>query len=686
MLKYLRRYYLTLRKYRTLVVVITLISVLGAFIKTMRTPDMYRASTTMELVYRSPAVVPTMQSGTLRSPYWSYDEFANTQIRIIHSSAIGRRVIESMGLKGWSPADVAGRIQILQIPQSHLIVISAIGTNPDRVAMLANATAQAFQDFQFEKQVRTSKKIIQWLRNRIEEVLEDLRKSRQAEYEFAREKKIVSLEGHRSVLNERLEKLQIAYSDTRTKRLRLEAVYDQLKKIKALGNAGYDKLSSVITGKYSGYAETIQLDLAKAAVAISEAATTYGPKHPKMVRLMASYRMMQKNLRDLVDKYVESAHIDWNEMLAQERALKTELSSLTDETQAFNKTWMAYLGLQQDVEKSQQLYDILIQRLKEIDITKNLQSETSHVVEAAEPPAAPFAPNIKLNLLAALLLGLGIGVGLAFLADYYDPRVRYAEEFSNLTKIPVLVEIPIIGQDIADPMERNRYIQRITQLEPASHEAEIYRVLRTHLLFGGENNKAIRTLIISGVHPKEGKSTVATNLAISMAAMERRVLLVDADIRRASLTHSFEFEDMPGLSETISGEEEWQSVIQSTEIANLFMVPAGAMQVNPGELLTSKSLRRLINNWKTQFDTIIIDMAPVLAVSDTLSLAADVESLLLVVKPGSATKNEVLATVDRLKRMQANVIGAVFNQVDAPEAPASGYYYYYRRGGHETEL
>ena len=682
----LRKYWMTVLKYRVLIGAVTVVCLLVTFFSTLRMPKLYRANAVIELESRSESIVPTIESQRSSVPYWNLDEFIYTQTKIIESREVARRAIETLGLKDWTPEMVIQAINVRLIEKSRLVEIEAIVADPDLAVSLAMAVSQAYMDNQFEKQVKQSRLVVQWLSDRIDEVHEDLRKSQEDQLRFAADKRIVSLEDRRNVLTERLENTEGAYGKARTERLELEANYRKLQAIHDDKDAGISKLTGMLVNNYTELGTNIRSESAQVEAAIAERSVIYGPEHPELKSLIARRDELNRQVRGQVEQLVERARIEWQVAQAKETQLSQELRRLTDEILAFNDTWLSYTTLAQSVDKNEKIYDILMQRLKEADVTRNLQNETAQLVEAATPNYRHFSPNMALNLGVALLLGLALGIGLAFVAEYYDPRIKFASEFSKLTKLPVLVEMPVTGEHILAQEDREDYVRKIVFHEPASPEAELYRVLRTQITFGGENRKPLRTVMVTGVHPKEGKSTVASNLGISIASMDRKVLMVDGDIRRASLSSAFHFRDVPGIADVLAGTYDWQSVIQTTDVPNLFLVPAGRIVDNPSELLLSGHLKRLLHNWQTEFDHVIIDMAPVLAVSDALTLAASVDGCLLVLKPETSTKEDILETVERLRGVQANILGAVFNQVRQAEVGANPYYYYYRSGNLETEL
>ena len=681
----LRRYVRTLRKYSALIAIITLGCFLGAFIMTYRQPKLYSAQTLIELKMEGDALVPKLSYGG-RVPYWNSGEFVKTQTRILQSTEVAKRVVDALGLdeKIWTPERISGNLIVEPIDGSRLLSIKAIGGDPDLVVNISTMAAQSYIDLQEEKQVRQSRQMLMWLDDRVAEVQKDLRKSQQNKVDFAAQNKIISLEDQRSVLSTRLTDLEIEYNKVRVDRIQKEGAYGKLKRILAGVGGPEDQLAILDFNNTANVA--MQGEYRKVQAEVARLAAIYGPKHPRLQEATAVLQKIEEQIAFSAKQTIQRAKQDWEVAFSKEAALEVELESLTQELLNFNDTWVEYVALSQEVEKNEEIFEILLGSLKEADVTRHLQKETAQIIEPATPNYKPFSPNLVLNLSVALVLGCSLGIVIAFVAEYYDPRIRFPSEFTKATNLPVLIELPFSGESIKDEVEREAYVRKIVYLEPASPEAELYRVLRTQVTFGGENRKPMRSVVVTGVHPREGKSTVSINLGLSIASMDRRVLMVDGDIRRASLSQSFGYTDQLGLSDVLANRIDWLEATQKTDIPNLHVLPSGTLEKNPSELMVSGLLQRLLRSWQTEYDHIIFDMPPVLAVSDALSIAASVEGVMLVLKPETSTKADVVETVERLNGVNANIVGAVFNQVIDGDLSANPYYYYYRSGNLETEL
>lgn len=289
------------------------------------------------------------------------------------------------------------------------------------------------------------------------------------------------------------------------------------------------------------------------------------------------------------------------------------------------------------------------------------------IVEAAEPPTEPVSPRPVRNGTLALVLGLLLGVGVAFLRDHLDDAVRSDEELVGLTGRPVLGQVP--------PWDTGPRGQGPTVVPPLSPVAEAYRTLRTNLRFLAVAEPT-RSLLVTSAQPGEGKTTTAANLAVAAARVGDRVLLVGADLRRPALHRVFAVPADTGLSEVVAGEVPLADVVRDVGIDNLRVVPAGGIPPNPSELLAASRMDAFMAKASELADLVVYDVPPLLGVADALELVPRVDGVLLVVDGGRASRHAVRGASERIGGVGGRLLGAVMNRLD-PGAAASGYYGYY---------
>lgn len=327
--------------------------------------------------------------------------------------------------------------------------------------------------------------------------------------------------------------------------------------------------------------------------------------------------------------------------------------------------------LRENLAQYQNSYARLLESYESLRLTEAQTVDTITLVEPALEPKAPVRPRILLNTLLAAIVGIMLALGAVFLMEFLDDRVRSPEELTRLLRTTWLGSISIIPD-----VEKDEHTVRnlITFREPRHPIAEAYRGLRTNLQFSNVD-KGLDTLLVSSANPGEGKTTTSANLAIVMAQMGRSVLLVDADLRRPVQHQFFNVSKGPGLTDAILGADlDFHQFVHETEVPNLSVITAGRTAPNPSELLSSRRMRELTEQFKAHFDMIIFDAPPVLAVTDAQILGQMVAGMLLVVDVEKTQRKAAVRAVELLRQVDVPIVGAVLNRLSKS---TRGYYYYY---------
>lgn len=301
-------------------------------------------------------------------------------------------------------------------------------------------------------------------------------------------------------------------------------------------------------------------------------------------------------------------------------------------------------------------------KMQDIDLRRNAKVETSRVIEEAIVPAEPIRPKKPQNIMFAGLLGVFLGLCLAILQELLDDRINSPEEAERVLRLPNLGHIPLVEE------EGLRLIRDISTFSPLM---ESYRSLRTNINFAAVGTK-LRSLVITSSVPAEGKSTTAANLAMAMALDGKRVIIIDADLRRPSLHKLFRLESSPGLTDVLVGTHEIAEVLKPSGVDNVSVISAGSPPPNPAELLGSVKMGEFITQLESLADIVLFDSPPTLAVADSIVLSARTNGVLLVIGYGETKKTNSRNAVAALQRANARVLGTVLNRV---EGQSSGYYY-----------
>ena len=315
-----------------------------------------------------------------------------------------------------------------------------------------------------------------------------------------------------------------------------------------------------------------------------------------------------------------------------------------------------YNVLKREVEINRALYESLLKRAKETNITEDLQVSNVSIVDPARIPDVPFKPKKGLNILLATIVGLTMGIGLAFFLEYLDDTIKTPEEVERYLKIPFLGYIGrvIIAKD-------NPYNPDLVALkEPKSHIAEMLRNIRTNILFSTSNFPR-KALLVTSSTQGEGKTFLTINLAISLAQMGKRVVVVDTDLRKPRIHPIFGLKKHPGLTDVLTGNHSLESVIQDTKLENLKIIPCGTIPPDPAELLSSEAMKGLIDKLKEQFDFVLFDSPPVMSVTDPTILANLADGVIIVIKGGETPTSPIQRTLQQLSELDTKVLGVVLN-------------------------
>jgi len=304
-----------------------------------------------------------------------------------------------------------------------------------------------------------------------------------------------------------------------------------------------------------------------------------------------------------------------------------------------------------------------------------------YVVSEAPLPTAPSSPNKKLYAALGLMLGLILGVGIAFLREALSDELRGRADFEDHAGVPVLAVIPRVAS-----WRRKADAKLFTVEQPKSVVAEAYRTLRTSILFSSMQ-RGLHTIMVASANAGEGKTTTAANLAVVLADSGKRVVLISADLRKPRLYRFFGLESEPGLSNALVGEATVWDTLQAPKVENLRVMVSGPVPARPTELLQSEGMGELLADLRDVSDFVIIDTSPILPVADALVLAPLVDGVLLVADASITTRSAVTHTRELLDQVDAPLVGAVFNDYDpSRDRGGAGYYGYgYRRYGYYGE-
>jgi capsular exopolysaccharide synthesis family protein len=373
-------------------------------------------------------------------------------------------------------------------------------------------------------------------------------------------------------------------------------------------------------------------------------------------------------LRSETAKVLESIANDYRAAVAEERNLAGSLEEQKKQAVDLNRKSITYSILQREAESERQVYNALLQQEKELRVVSNSRANNVQLMDEAEVPGGPYTPNHGRDWLMAIVLGLALGVALAYSVEYLDDTIKLPDDVTKRLKLPLLGLVPAV---------EGGKLPVLTS--PVPHDfGEAFRSLRTSLVFtNGSPGK--RTIAVTSTQPLEGKTTTACNVAIALALGGARVMLIDADMRRPGLHRTMGLQNEIGLSHILTGQARVREAVQRTSEPNLFVMSAGHVPPNPSELLHSERMRQLIANLESgPFDWIIMDTPPVLAVTDAVILAPYMSGLVFVIGAEMTRRAHAERAIQTVQGGKPNIVGAVLNRVDLNRNK----YYYSRYYGY----
>ncbi len=607
-------------------------------------------------------------------------------------SEVRRTVSAVLGASPASPPEpwerLRERLEVEQVRGTHLLLVKVESADPRRAAKLANAVARSFEGYHVERKLETSNEAFRFLEERKTEQEQELLQAEDDLQQFREQAQVVSLDvadkGNPVLV--RLSRLNDQLTEAQLQRIELEAQFEVVQE--ALGNGGEaagvgdQSLFSLPAVRGDATVSALRTSLVEAEKEVATLSDTYGPEHPQLQAVQATLSLLQAKLQEALTQLVGSLSAQLQMLSNQEQELRQQYDVQNQRALELSKQSLSFNRLQNEVDRQRRLFDVLVERMREVDVTADYARTNVEVVEVADVPKAPIKPKKARTVALSLFLGLFLGVGLAFFFEYLDDTVKTPEDLEQRVGIPVLGFVPAMDTKGVE-MDGFSYRGSVSVVEPTASVTEAYRNIRTSLFFSAPAEET-KALVVTSGGPGDGKTTTATNLALVIAQSGKRVLLLDADFRRPMVHKVFGLESKVGLSTVLVGEAALEEAVQKAEhdgetIENLDVLAAGPKPPNPAELLDSQSMRRLLYEARQKYDRVIMDSPPVLFVADATILSAISDGGIMVGK--SATNPRALArrAREQLEGVKARILGGILNDVHVSRL---GYYYsdYYYYG------
>jgi polysaccharide biosynthesis transport protein len=586
------------------------------------------------------------------------------QVRILGKPP--KSTLDSDGMP-LSPAVAAFRSRVIvePVPGSRLVNLRFSAYDPALAAQAVNALAELYIKQTLEFRFTVSSEATGWLGDRLKEQQEKVQAAEKALQQYREKEGLVNPEERQSLVDQKLQALNLAVLNARTERIAKETVWVQLRNLSPAAVASFPSVMAnpVVQGLKSQLA-----DLHKDEVRLSD---SLGDKHPDMIKVRSEIRATEDKLRSEMRSVVQAAEADYRTAASQEATLQQNLDAVKQEAMGVNRKAIEYGVLRREVDGNQQIYKDLLTRTKQTGLETELETTNIRVVEKAEAPRAPISPQRRRNYQLGAILGLILGIALVLIFEHFDNTLKTPEDVKEHLGLPFLGMVPDVGVRQTSSSAPRTGVSPLILKNPQSAVAESYRVLRTNLIFSSAENQG-RAIVISSANPGEGKTTTVANLASSLALNGAKVLAVDADLRRPTMHHHFGIPKTPGLSDLIVGKCQASQAIQATRFKGLQILPCGYVPPNPAELLGSAHMRQVVDALRTHYEWVLIDTPPILAMADTPVLCPLVDGVVLVIGAEVSGRPTIQRAVDQIQGVGGKIIGIVLNKVDLER---NSYYY-----------
>jgi capsular exopolysaccharide synthesis family protein len=594
---------------------------------------------------------PTTEPADVEGSYYE------TQYRILRSRTLARQTLSNLEGNGTKASqqttnaaeavptndaigDFLDALNVYQIPSSRLIELRFRSSDPEYAARAITAHTQTYVRQSVEFTLRASRETSDWLERQIDEQRTLVEKGESAVARY--QQQYGAVEERQAAIPQRLSELNAAVLRARAERFAKESSYQQLK---AASESGNPRAVSSLVG--TGVIQQLAAELSALERRDLDLSAEYGERFPDRVKVRDAIAFTTGRLNAEVARTVEAAANDVSEAREKENRMVAALETETATASVLGRRAADFDTLKREVAADRALFEKLRDRARQLNIADDYQLSNIRVIDAAEVPDAPLPSNKVRNL----VLGAGAAVMLATLivlgVHITDERLRSSEDVKEHLGLPSLGMVPKLnGAGLS------QYV---------FHEA--MRDLRTQIMCGNGGEPS-RALLVASADVAEGKTLVATNLAMNLAQIGRRVLLVDVDLRRPTVHEVLGVSITPGLAEVLSGATTADMSCRPTSQPNLWVLTAGRSQLHPGDLLSSSGFKRIMAGLVDAFDVVIIDSPPVLTATDAALLAHQNASTIFVVSADRTDRRVAQAAIERLESVGAKFVGVVLNRVD----------------------
>jgi len=726
----LLEYWQMVRRHKGAVILATFAGGLLGFLVTLSSPRIYQSTTSLEIQGLNQEFLNMKNVNPVDDSNGYLDTDILTQVKLLQSRSLLSTVKEKIAAypmpEGLQPPDrlgvwrkalkinpptteqlwkqaiatAAGSVRVRASGTTRIVDVSCDSTYPQLAADFCNMVTREYIDLSLAARWKTTEYTGQWLTKQLEDLKIKLEKQEEEMQAYARATGLVMTAEKENAQESQLTDMEKELSSARADRIAKQSKYEMA--ASSPPGALPDVLDDVAL-------KDSQRSLAELETKLAQLQVTYTPQHAEVRKVQAQIAAIQASLEGSRGNILTRVRKDFEAAERREKLLESAyaaqahlVSSKAEETAHYNL-------LRRDVDATRLLYETLLQRLKEASIAAAMRASNIRVVDAAQKPAAPYQPDVSQHATVGLLFGALLGLAFAVISERADRTLQDPGDISyylgvaELGVVPVgdLLEavgpkkkaVPLPAGATALTQGSGDRLELISWLQKTSLLAESFRTTLTSILFSRQHGERPRVLVLTSASPKEGKTTTVSNLAIAVAEIKHRVLVVDADMRRPRLHNVYGVENTHGLSNLLMEKTplepgQLEAACARTQVPGLYVLPSGSSRTHASSLLHSERLPELLKLAREKFDTVIIDTPPMVNMADARVLARLGDALILVVRSGLTTRDAALLAKTRFAEDGTPILGTILNFWN-PKTPGysyykyyyAGYYHYYGQGG-----
>ena len=717
----LRDAYFVILKHRWPVLAVMLAVWLFAVVGKYTETPLYRATALIQIDWGKINIVQDV----MVNPTRAFADLYGTQEKIVSSRQLAERVVEDLEL--WqhplfapdaSDADadldrekivhgiarrVQGMVDVNRVKKTQLMEVSAVSPDPALAAELANAQVEQYIQFNVESESGLARSTSRFIDEEITELRRDITEKEQELREYSKLKAIVMAESRdNNIVVQRLQTLNQQLVQTEAERARAQARYINLRRADP---------SSIEEVRNSVVVRDLERKYMNLSEKYEELATTFGPDWPERQRAKSAMEEVERRIetksKEEAAKVVGAAKVAYHEALDRERLLRESLSSQKSEVQDLEQASSGYVHVRAELDNQREILRGLLRRRSETDITADLgerQPVRVKFIERAEIPQMAFSPGAGRRFLFLIVLGTVLGFATAYLLDHWDDSIHTVDDLKRYIPLPYLGMIPRYGDDnvmsqisrrltpqahtarerrlVRPEAKQSNYLptiydRRSDLAEQRDTLSERFRFLRGSVLMSTPGSVP-KIVLVTSPDKNCGKTFVSSNLGCALGQLDKKVLLIDGDLRNPKLHRVFRYRNRVGLSNVLTGQSSLQDgCIMRTEIPNLYLMMSGPKSPNPGELLASAAMERTLKNCAEHFDFVVLDSAPLLPVFDSHVLSTRCDGVILVTRAGVTSRHAALQSVELVERVNGKITGIVLNDVNLDDYAQHYYHSHY---------